>query len=64
MNHTNTLPTNHGPMTIGQIMDHLMYSSYAANRGYGSSHELLVKNGIGNEAMKEKYEASILKPIA
>lgn len=50
------LPTNLGPKTIPEIMDHLMWSSYAANRGYGVPHERLVKWGIGNEEMKVRYE--------
>lgn len=52
----NTIPTNKGELNIGQILDHLQYSSYAANRGYGMTHEQLVSIGIGNDAMKEKYE--------
>lgn len=43
--------------TIPQIMDSLMYSAYKANRNYGCSHEGLVRIGVGNEAMKERYEA-------
>lgn len=56
MENNNTIPTNAGNKTVPQIMDHLMYSSYKANRGYGCSHEGLVKIGIGNDAMKELYE--------
>jgi len=52
----NTIPTNHGNLTVPQIMDELMYSSYRANRGYGCSHEGLVRIGVGNEAMKGRYE--------
>lgn len=52
----NTIPTNHGNLTIPEIMDHLMWSSYKANRDYGCSHEGLVRIGVGNEAMKERYE--------
>lgn len=52
----NTIPTNHGHKTVPEIMDHLMWSSYRANRGYGCTHEQLVKFGIGNDAMKERYE--------
>lgn len=53
-----TIPTNQGDKAIAEVMDHLMYASYAANRGYGCSHELLVKNGIGNEKMRQRYEQS------
>lgn len=51
------IPTSEGDKTIGQIMDCLMWGSYASNRDYGCSHELLVKNGIGNEAMRLRYES-------
>ena len=57
---TETIPTSQGEKTIPEIMDSLMWGSYAANRGYGMTHEQLMKHGIGNEAMKEKYES--LKP--
>lgn len=33
-----------------------MWSSYKANRGYGCSHEGLIKIGIGNDAMRDRYE--------
>lgn len=52
----NKIPTNQGDKTIPEIMDHLMWASYKANRDYGCSHEGLVRIGIGNEAMKERYE--------
>lgn len=52
----NSISTNQGNQTIPQIMDHLMWSSYKTNRGYGCSHEGLVNIGIGNDAMKERYE--------
>ncbi len=51
------IPTNQGLKTIPEIMDALMWGSYKANRDYGCSHELLVKNGIGNDAMKQLYES-------
>lgn len=54
--HDNTIPTNQGHLTVPQIMDHLMWSSYKANRGYGCSHEGLIKIGIGNDAMRDRYE--------
>ena len=44
---------------VDEIMSSLMYSSYAANRGYGLTHEQLVKIGIGNNAMRLKYENEI-----
>lgn len=53
---SNKIPTNHGEKTIPEIMDHLIWSSYRANRGYGCSHEGLVRIGIGNEVMRERYE--------
>lgn len=51
-----TLPTSEGDKTIPEIMDHLMWSAYKANRGYGCSHEGLVRVGVGNEAMRLKYD--------
>lgn len=53
---TDTIPTNHGNLTIPQIFDVLMWGSYRANRDEGVTHESLLKWGIGNEQMKQKYE--------
>jgi hypothetical protein len=53
---TETLPTSEGDKTIPEIMDSLMWGSYKANRGYGCTHEQLVKIGIGNEAMRLRYD--------
>jgi hypothetical protein len=50
------IPTDHGNKSIPEIMDHLQWCSYKANRGYGCSHEGLVRIGIGNEAMRLRYE--------
>ena len=50
------IPTSEGEKTIPEIMDHLQWCSYRANRGYGCSHEGLVRIGIGNEAMRLRYE--------
>ena len=44
---------------VDEIISSLMYSSYAANRGYGLTHEQLVTIGIGNDAMRLKYENEI-----
>ena len=55
------IPTNQGEKTVPEIMDILMYGSYAANRGYGVSHDRLVNFGIGNDAIRIKYESQ-LKP--
>lgn len=52
-----TIPTSQGNKTIDQIMDQLAYGSYSANRGYGMTHEQLLSIGIGNDAMKAKYES-------
>lgn len=52
-----TIPTNEGNKTIAQIMDSLQYSSYAANRDYGMTHEQLLSIGIGNDGMKFQYES-------
>lgn len=54
------IPTSDGLKTIPEIMDNLMWCSYRANRGYGSSSELLIKNGIGNIAMEERYQRELL----
>lgn len=56
-----TLPTSKGNLTVSEIMDTLSYSSYAANRGYGMTHEQLLSIGLGNEKMKEAYERSLTK---
>jgi hypothetical protein len=55
-----TIPTDQGNKTIPEIMDHLMWCSYRANRGYGCSSELLIKNGIGNAAMEERYQRELI----
>jgi hypothetical protein len=51
-----TLPTSEGDKTIPEIMDSLMWGSYNANRGYGCTHEQLVRFGIGNDSMRERYD--------
>lgn len=51
------IPTSEGNKTIPEIMDHLQWCSYKNHRDRGeTSHELLVKHGIGTEAMKLRYE--------
>lgn len=60
------IPTSHGDLTPSEIIDHLTYASYKANRGDGMTHDQLVRLGIGTEAMKLKYEqeeAPQLHPI-
>jgi hypothetical protein len=47
--------TNLGPMTGQQIVDHLTWCSYKAQRDYGISHERLIRFGLGNDAMDKKY---------
>jgi len=56
-----TIPTNHGDLKPDEIMDVLMWGSYKSNRDKGCSHEQLIKFGIGNEAMKQKYESTHVK---
>jgi len=51
------IPTNHGNLSIPEVFDVLMWGSYSANRGYGMTHEQLIRLGIGNDAMKERYES-------
>ena len=53
----NTIPTSEGNKTIAQIFESLEYSSYAANRDYGMTHEQLLSIGIGNDGMKFQYES-------
>lgn len=56
------IPTDQGPKTIPEIMDVLMWGSYKSHRDRGeTSHDTLVKFGIGNEAMRERYEREKLK---
>ena len=50
------IPTSEGDKTIPEIMDCLMWGSYNANRGYGCTHEQLVRFGIGNDSMRERYD--------
>lgn len=40
------------------LLSSLMYGSYAANRGYGMTHEQLLSIGIGNEQMRIQYETN------
>lgn len=53
----NKIPTNQGDKTVAEIMDGLMWGSYSANRGYGMTHEQLISLGIGNDAMKFRYDS-------
>lgn len=48
--------TNEGEKSISEIVVSLSYVSYATNRGYGMSHEALVRIGIGNDSFKQMYE--------
>lgn len=57
------ISTNEGDKTVPEIMDHLMWSSYKTNRDLGCSHEGLVRIGVGNDAMKERYELEKQKAI-
>ena len=51
------IPTSEGDKTIPEIMDCLMWGSYKSHRDRGeTSHEQLVKFGIGNEQMRERWE--------
>jgi hypothetical protein len=50
------IPADQGNKTIPEIMDHLALCSYKANRGYGCTHEQLLSIGLGNDAMKQRYE--------
>lgn len=46
-------------MNYDLLSYNLISQSYAANRGYGMTHEQLLSIGIGDEAMKLKYELSL-----
>lgn len=54
-----TIQTGKGDKTIPEIMDSLMWGSYVANRDEGMSHESLVRFGIGNDQMKQRYESQL-----
>lgn len=43
--------------SISEVMDCLMWGAYKANRGYGCSHEQLVKIGVGNDSMRDRYDS-------
>jgi hypothetical protein len=51
-----TIPTSHGNLTPEQIVEHLTYQSYAHNRDLGSTHESLVRIGVGTESRRIRYE--------
>lgn len=51
-----TFNTNKGQLNEKQLFSILEWGSYAANRDYGITHEQLLSIGIGNDAMKKKYE--------
>ena len=55
------IPTDHGNKTVPEIMDHLTWCSYRANREGGCSHEGLIKIGVGNDAMRDRYEKEKLR---
>lgn len=54
-----TLPTNKGPMTIDQLVDHLTYVNYACNRD--RSPEITAEQWAGifsnAAAMEVRYQA-------
>jgi hypothetical protein len=52
----NKIPTSEGDKTPSQIINSLYYASYKSNRDEGVTHESLINIGIGNDAMKNKYE--------
>lgn len=60
---TDAIPTSEGDKTIPEVMDDLMWCSYRANRGYGCSHEGLVRIGIGNEAMRLMYQKLVTQKL-
>ena len=52
----NKLQTDKGQHTPLEIIDYLTYVSYKTNRNLGCSHEGLLNIGLGNEAMKQRYD--------
>lgn len=49
-------------VTAPNLINELCYSSYAANRDAGMTHEQLVVIGVGDSDMKEKYETGTKDP--
>jgi len=58
MNEETKIPTSKGMKSPAEIIDYLTYCSYAANRGYGMTHEQLLSIGIGNDQMRSRYETT------
>lgn len=48
--------TGRGEMTMPQFIFEISYSAYASNRLDGMTHEQLVRIGLGNDAMKDRFE--------
>lgn len=48
--------TDKGKLDANQLFDVLMWGSYKANRDYGMTHEQLISIGVGNDAMRQRYE--------
>lgn len=57
MNKETTIPTNHGDLTSGQIIDSLTYSAYRSNREEGCSFESLKKWYSKADLYEQKYQS-------
>jgi hypothetical protein len=59
------IPTNRGPMTADQIIEHLVYVSYAHNRDLGLSPEAFKRARFENvDALEARYQAERAKAVA
>lgn len=61
MSNTTLLPTNKGNLSFTEIMDIVIYGSYASNRDSGLSHEALVSIGLGNDEFEGIYNNEKLR---
>lgn len=59
MNNDNTIPTGHGALTAPEIVYLLQYLTYKFNREKGMTHDRLISIGVGDDAMKIKYETHL-----
>jgi len=50
------IPTNHGDLTVGEIFDHLNYTSYCVQREAGVTTDILKKWYSKADLFEEKYQ--------
>ncbi len=60
------VPTSRGPMTAGQIVDELRYTSYATNRDHGMTSERLAPlfGDLIVEGFEKRYRAEKIESDA